>query len=724
MAAPRLIRRLRRLLLVLLVVLVVGLLALYFLGRGDRRPMARSGSGDQGGPGEDLTAVGEGFDYTLEEEGTTRFRIRGRSYQVDRAEKVYLQQMGLTLYTEAGEVYEVESAQAVFDPGSEEATLQEAVRVRGPLDIEMTTPRLQLTHRGQVVVSQQPVAFRYGEVAEGGAQRLRGELAERLFVLAGDVWMRSLPGRETPFALRSNRLFFDRSRHHVRSDGDVRIAHGTSRLDARRANLWLTENDRQVEFVRAMWEIRGSIPAAEEGGESLTFEADSLSVVFEPDTTEVRKFELEGSARQRAILRSWGPGPLLRRFAGGYLVGSFEGGQMAKMEAFVGVRFAEFDLAEPPGEAPAEEDVGPPDGEEAEGEPGPDEGAAAGEEASPGEPPIEDSSPLGLEPVAIAGDPAREPTRQLRAHRGEALYGPGGSLSEVFLFDAVEYEDPLVTASSNRARVDLGQDQGEFFGQPASLVSPDGEIVAPHLLYTRSSGLLYADGGTRTELRESATGALAGSPLAAGEGPIRVESAEAFLRQSPRAFLFRGDVRAWRGENLLLADELMGDEGESKLEAKGSVRTLWHPEEEAEGEAPPVPLEVKADEMVYQQRQGTLIYRGSVRSVQGERVVTCDLLTVELDENRRAERLIAEGEVLIHDQAGERTLSGDRARYEPGGQVVEVEGEEVVMKDGQGGEVTGKRLVYHFDTGVAEVQGAPDGGATDRGAPEGAGGEG
>ena len=86
---------------------------------------------------------------------------------------------------------------------------------------------------------------------------------------------------------------------------------------------------------------------------------------------------------------------------------------------------------------------------------------------------------------------------------------------------------------------------------------------------------------------------MAGTPLSKGEGPVHVESQEAFWRQQPSSFLFRGDVRAWRGENLLLAPELRGDREADQLVATGGVKTLWFPTPEQQAKAANMELDLK-----------------------------------------------------------------------------------------------------------------------------------
>ena len=105
------------------------------------------------------------------------------------------------------------------------------------------------------------------------------------------------------------------------------------------------------------------------------------------------------------------------------------------------------------------------------------------------------------------------------------------------------------------------------------------------MVYNTDQQIVNARGGVKALLEKVEETALSGTPLSEGEGPVHVESQEAFWRQQPSSFLFRGDVRAWRGDNLLLAPELKGDKEADQLTATGGVKTLWFPSQEQAGSA-------------------------------------------------------------------------------------------------------------------------------------------
>ena len=98
------------------------------------------------------------------------------------------------------------------------------------------------------------------------------------------------------------------------------------------------------------------------------------------------------------------------------------------------------------------------------------------------------------------------------------------------------------------ARSTWTQGRGEFAGDPVVVTSDRGRIEAPRMVYNTDQQIVNARGGVqgaccrRWRRRRSLA-----RRLLDGQGPVHVESQEAFWRQQPSSFIFRGDVRAWRG---------------------------------------------------------------------------------------------------------------------------------------------------------------------------------
>jgi lipopolysaccharide transport protein LptA len=323
------------------------------------------------------------------------------------------------------------------------------------------------------------------------------------------------------------------------------------------------------------------------------------------------------------------------------------------------------------------------------------------------------------------GSDGKPRMREAHGRRADATFRPDGHLAKILLDNEVTFKEPQMSAAGNRATVDFEASQGDFFGTPVTAQSEKGKVNAPHLVYDTARQILNAQGGVRAVLEKVSDSELAGSPLAEGEGPVQVESREAFYRQEPSSFLFRGDVRAWRGENLLLSQELLGDKVKDSLTASGGVKTLWIPTDQAgaaagktaapktdpkAGAAPKTelrrsPIQVVASEMVYQQGSRLLTYTGAVRVEQEGKTLECQKLDVQMNEKRKPQKMTCTGQVKLNDPKAGRTIEGGTAVYLLDQRQVEFTGDKVTMKDKDGNQVQGRRVLYSIDDGKVQVQG-------------------
>ncbi len=659
------IARLRGALLVLMVLVAAALVGLYLFGRAGKpgAPLEDDGGGLATPEGE-ITLIGEGFEFTHSEGERPVFRVRGDSVRADRRGTVYLDGVGLTLYDESGTGYEVAAERASYNREQRQARLAGEVVLSGPDNTRLATRGLRMVEDGQVLISTGPVRFRWRELT-GRAERLRIDRRRDVYTLTGDVRVESLPDAEEEVLLTAQRLFFERGSHQVQAAGDVVVVRDGDRVEAGRINAFMDEDDSQVIFLRARLDVTGDLAMSTAttagGGEDsdadgaagtprrLRFSGRSLSLLRDQQG-RLRNAEIEGAPLQPVIAETPSADGAVQRLVAGYLVGEFRNGILTLVRAF--------------------------------NEPRVEELAAAGGEV----------------------------TRRLDGRRLEARFTADGRMVGLTAEEDVHFRDEQVTAQGDRATFDTLEETGSFFGEPARLESERGELLAPRVDYERDSGVLHARDGVRAVAQEAGAVGLGGTPLGEGEGPVRIESEEAFWRDDPRSALFRGDVRAWRGENLLLADTVRADQSTAKSEliASGDVRTVWLPAPTDGGAAPAAasaPVEVTANTLTYTQPSEVLVYEGQVRAEQGRQVLTCRRLEVELNEAGEAEELTCSGDTRLEDRAGGNSARGERAVYDLTSRKVTMTGEPVTLRKSDGAEVQGGRVVYDLETGTAEVRG-------------------
>ena len=668
------VKGIRKLLLAALVAIVLAVAGLFLFGKAGlqrqgppEERMARGGKPDR-------TLIGEDFDYTFTVGERPVFHIKGESIEADREGTLYLKGVAVTLYDREGHVFHLESRKASFNRESNEGQLQGDVLLKGPQELELRTARLDLRQKGDRVVSEGEAEIRFGGKYVAHAGRLQIDIPEEVYVLQQGTRVESLPGAEQPVSLVSQRLVYERRKRWLRVEGGANLRRGEDWLAARRIFGNLTDDESGLKFVHAFWDVQGESHAAAQPGAppgngpaaptKVRFGGQDLAVVLQPEANQVRHVELAGppEGQGRASLEAVSP-TVTRLLTARRIEGELAAGVLSGAQAFGGVEIHD-------------------------------------NLRLPGKPPV---------------------SRQANGQRASAGFRPDGQLSSVELNNNVVFRDAQVTATGDRATLNLEQGQGQFTGKPVAIESDRGRMEAPRVVYDTAQQVATARGGVKATLQKVEETALAGTPLSEGEGPVHVESQEAFWRQQPSSFLFRGDVRAWRGDNLLLAPELRGDKEQDQLVATGGVKTLWYPTREAADKAARPkpgsaagagtaaasrsPVNVAASEMTYGQKTGVLVYAGNVRVDQEGKTLACQHLEVDLGEDHQAETMTCTGDTRVNDPKAGRQIDGQRAVYHVAARQVEVFGDPVVMRDRDGNQVRGKRALYFIDDGKVEVKG-------------------
>ncbi len=644
MAASPQVRRLQRiryLLLAALGISVAGIAGLYLFGRAGREatPEEQAGGAEPG-----VALAGEGFDYTLTQGDSKIFRIRGDHIRSDRDDNVELEGVALTFYAEGGKEYNLAGKAAIYNRQSHNAHIEGPIKLSGPGGVALETEALSLDRGGRQLLSNAPVTFRVGEQLQGKARELRAMLPREVFMLVGAVEVNGVGGG-VPLRLRAKRVVFERKDRMLRAEGDVELQRGGSTVTAQRLSAELSEDEKRLKSMQARWQVRGALHReAADAARSDTplptgaeISGERLAVLF-TETSEVSRIELEGDGGSSASLETRDEGGARRRLQAPRVIAELAGGVLQRAESSGGTR---------------------------------------------------------IETTASGA------TRTATAATAQAFFDPRGNLATVTLEGGVAMTDATVTASGERAVLDEQAGKAELFGKDARARSPRGELLAPHIVWTRATALVHADGGVRATLEQKEGGGFAATPLG-GEGPVRVEAREANWQEVPPTYSFVGAVRAWRGDNLLVAEQLRGSEADGQLAASGGVETTWVPEPRP-GETPREPIEVRAPTLVYRRSESYASYAGGVRITQEKRIVTCQEAKVSLDQRNRAERVVCTGDVVVDDPPMNRRVEGDRAEYDVAAQQITVFGEPVTLSDLQRGKAQGRQLVYDMEKGTIRL---------------------
>ncbi len=623
---PTPLRRVRRILLTLFVLFVGGLFGLYLFGR-------RSGSELPPPAGEEIDAD------RLISDDQGRFVLEG---------------VVMTAQREDGSSYSIRANRGEYQLELNEANLTGDVVLSGSRGLSMRTEGLELIRKGRIVVSSAPVTFALADAYRGRANRFEVHFPRDRITLAGQVEISTPPGSYPAASLEGRRLVVFRETHNLIAEGsNVVVKREQDSLEARRISLNFDENDDQILFALASWDVKASFRELDNDGvpASAAVEGEKLSVIFDEATGDPERFEMDAPAGGLARLTTADATGLQRSMQADYLWANFVSGRVRTAQGLGGVTLEER---------------------------------------------------LRHAPDLLL--------RQICSVSAEAVYDAAGEMTRLELLDAVSLIESNVQASGDRLTAQGDSGPVELVGDRAWIANPQGRLEAPRIELDRESREVRAVDGVRAELANDSSPDLAGNDE--GAGPIRIQAETATWTDQPRQFRFETEVRAWQGENFLVSQTLGMKDGD--LVASGNVRSVWHKRSPAEAvgslapgtEEPPV--QISSTDMRFERDVGRLTYEGNAKVVQGARSMACPRLQLQLDENDDFERMFCEAGTKIDDGAAGNRLSGDTAIYNTTVGKVKILGDPVRLNQAEGGTISSRLMVYDFDTGIAEIDSVAD----------------
>lgn len=650
--AERPYRRLRRILLVLGVagILVVILLLLaYNVGKSGSVATDPSTSVTTQG----AVSVAEKVRYSHSSGGVKIFEVWAENQRLDDQGVSHLEGVRVEFFRQDGASYVVTSRKATLDERTLAALFEGEVEVRGWRSLELDARAIDISRGGRIINSRGAVDIRWldesgGQYIEGRASEMRVDREQDSILLSGGVHLRTVPGIQPVIRLDAQRLAYNRREALIRALDEVNLTRGTQQLSCRALTLFLKEDQRTLKLARARFGVEGSmISPGDDGG--LT------RVRYRGELLEMRPADADPSIRFIDLRRGDEPPVEIH-------VISPEGVAQRLVADSVSARTADDELNQ-----------------------------------------IEAKTETGASVSLTEYLDFPQPfiLRRACADRLVAAFDGRGGLSQLFLESQVEMRDrQRQLTGGDRATYNAVGDRLEITGQGVEIYDERGDLYAPKLVLQGDKGILEATGGVEATLRDAAESALAGTPLGQGQGPIRVQSKTATWTETPPAFVFDGDVRAWQGDNLVLASQLRGDQAKSEMAASGGVTTLWTPR----GGSVKRPVEVKAGTMTYRENQGVLVYSGKVKLTSDQRKLDCDEMTVELGPGGQdAERMICDRDVVLIDPVGGKRVTGDRANFLIAADLIEVLGDEVIMENADGSRLRGEYLRYDVASGSSRL---------------------
>ena len=517
--------------------------------------------------------------------------------------------------------------------------LEGNVVVRDHTSLRLEAETLNFQRSPDRAWSTEPVRY-FRKGLTGSAGSMSYTLQDGALELEGGVAATFREEGDAPLRIESQRASMRRRRHFVQFVDEVRVRQSNRALDCNDLQVYLDEENENVERMEAYEGVDLRMDVAE----SETDESSSGSLSSEAGTKRLLTEKLE------AFFRPGGEDlERVRALDGGRLImklpeGSREG-YHKDLEGYTLV--FEFD----------------------------EEGRLDVLRGRGG-------VTLVLTPVASA-----EAKKIVNARQLEAFFDPvSGDLREAICERAVTFEQGDVRATAEK---------GTFHNLESRLVLEEGprlwdqkaSLEARVIEIDVVSGDVEGTGNVRSTSRDSSGSA--GLFPSESDEPVYFVSKRLRYERATDTAVYTGEARAIQGQNRIEAGRIRLLRGAGELSAENRVRTsfLQKPKEGA-----PEITVTDADTFLYRSKEERLQYRGGVAMRSKEMTLKGKTVDVLLEpDSREVREVSAEGEVSIETPDGK--AAGDHARYLPEQESMTVEGQSARLENA--GKLTeGKQLTF------------------------------
>jgi lipopolysaccharide transport protein LptA len=277
----------------------------------------------------------------------------------------------------------------------------------------------------------------------------------------------------------------------------------------------------------------------------------------------------------------------------------------------------------------------------------------------------------------------------------------GDATSAVF-DGSIRYSDVSNQATAERVFYDLREDTVRFSAVPGSaptITSGPQRISADQIIAEPEGRVLRARGRVITRISSEQDGAASNTVLfPQDEGAIFVNSDSLVIRELDGFAAFTGSVRAWQGNNTLLAQDLqIGSSGQT-ITARGDVRTVLYNTTEPEGE----PVKSRSDRLDARRAEQTIELVDNVVVENEGRTLSGDRAIFSFNSNQELEKIEAIGNLKLKEASAGRTGSGERATYRVTEETMLLEGSPAEITEPRG-TIRGEKIVLDMKRNRVDV---------------------
>jgi LPS export ABC transporter protein LptC/lipopolysaccharide transport protein LptA len=573
-------------------------------------------------------------------EGTEKYVVKAKAMTGQEKGQMHLQGVEVTFpYLAEGKptTGTIVADQCTYDPDRQRASFRGSVKVTGRDGLYMETDTLQYDGEAGRSMTDDHVKFRRGALSgESTGAEYRSE--QEALDLHADVRLRIERADAPPTDIVAGRAEIRKQESAVRFDGGVRVTRSAESIESVQLNLEMSADFEKVDRAVALDDVvaragaatfgGGKTPAGGEG--SRVLRCRKLDTWFREngqprDSTAVKNAELE-------VRPAAGGPPEIRRVRAHALTFRFD-----------------------------------------------EEGRLTTLEGAP-------EAVLTAEPIALA---------ERKNTKNTAATGVRSVKSDSFLvsFDA---EKGDVSTAVFTGSVEFSEPGRKAWATTASLDEGTGTVVlsgAPRLVEESRESDLRADAieiGTRTNELHARENVRHTVPIRSVPGGQAASGPSMFLSRfldydsATKTARYRENALLRSGKDELRAPLIVVEEpspGHRRLHASGGIASLMYPRPDAGAKKPPLPVETRASEVVWEEEKSEAVYRGDVLVKQGDMQSKSPAATVTMGSAGGIEKVVAGNPVEV--QQGARRASGAHGTYTPRNETLVLVGEKVVLEDPQ-----------------------------------------
>jgi LPS export ABC transporter protein LptC len=518
--------------------------------------------------------------------------------------------------------------------------LEGNVVVRDDTSLRLEANTLHFQRSPDRAWSTEPVRY-FGKGLTGNAGSMSYKLQDGALELEGGVSATFHEDGDAPLRVESERASMRRRRHFVQFVDAVRVRQTNRALDCNDLQIYLDEENENVERMEAYEGVDLRMDVAE----SETAESSSAGLSSEAGTKRLLTEKLE------AFFRPGGKDlERVRALEGGRLVMKLpEGAREGYHKDLEGYTLVfEFD----------------------------EEGRLDVLRGRGG-------VTLVLTPVASD----TEAKKVVNARQLEAFFDPvSGDLREAVCEKAVTFEQGDVRATAEK---------GTFRNLESKLVLEEGprlwdqkaSLEARVIEIDVVSGDVEGTGSVRSTSRDSSGSA--GLFPSESDEPVYFVSKRLRYERATDTAVYTGEARGIQGQNRIEADRIRLLQGAGELSAENGVKTTFL--QKPKDGAPELTV-TDADTFLYRSKEERLQYQGGVSMRSKAMTLKGKKVDVLLEpDSREVREVLAEGEVTIETPDGK--AAGDHAKYLPEQESMTVEGKNARLENA--GKLTeGKQLTF------------------------------